>query len=248
MHHGQRTAYAQDLAYVHHDSFGMLAEGAAPIVLGALRRAGIRRGLIVDLGCGSGILARALTEAGYDVLVVDLSPDMLRLAARNAPLASFKRGSLLEVEIPPCVAVTAIGECFNYVFDPRNTPAALSRVFRRIQGALQPGGFLLCDVAGPGRLGQGQVRQALYDHSDWTLYVRTEENRAGTRLTRDMVLFRRIGSRYRRSDEHHALRLYPPEIISSRLGSAGFRVRRLRGYVPPHLRAYWPVFLAQKPR
>jgi SAM-dependent methyltransferase len=248
MRHGQRPAYAQDLAYVHDESFGMPASGAAPIILGGLRRAGFRKGLIVDLGCGSGILARALTEAGYDVLGVDLSPEMLRLAARNAPLASFERGSLLEVEIPPCVAVTAIGECFNYVFDPRNSLAAISRVFRRVQGALAPRGLFLCDVAGPGRLGQGQVRQSLYDHSDWTMYVRTEENRTGTRLTRDIMLFRRVGTRYRRSDEHHALRLYPPDTISSRLGDVGFRVRRLRGYVPTHLRAMWPVFLSQKPR
>jgi SAM-dependent methyltransferase len=248
MRHGQRIAYAQDLAYVHHEAFGMLARGAAPVILGALRRAGIRRGLVVDLGCGSGILARALTDAGYDVLGVDLSPDMLRIAARNAPMATFTRGSLLDVDIPPCVAVTAIGECFNYVFDPRNTPAALSRVFRRIHGALQPGGFLLCDVAGPGRVGQGQVRQALYDHDDWTLYVRTEENRAGSQLTRDMVLFRRIGSRYRRSTEHHVQRLYPPATIATRLTGVGFKVRRLRGYVPPHFKDAWPVFLAQKSR
>ena len=248
MRHPQRTAYAEDLAYVHHDSFGAPAREAAPLVLSALRRARVRRGLIVDLGCGSGILARALTQAGYDVLGVDLSPDMLRLAARNAPQASFARGSLIDVELPPCVAVTAIGECFNYVSDPRNTPTALSRVFRRVFSALQPGGFLLCDVAGPGRLGQGQVRQSFYDHPGWTLYVRAEENRSGSRLTRDMVLFRLIGSRYRRSDEHHTLRLYPPGTIASRLSNAGFRVRRLRGYVPQHLKDCWPVFLAQKPR
>ncbi|HEX8700676.1 MAG TPA: methyltransferase domain-containing protein [Myxococcaceae bacterium] len=248
MRHGQRTAYAQDLAYVHHGSFDMPARGAAPMVVGGLRRAGFRKGLVVDLGCGSGILARVVTDSGYDVLGVDLSPEMLRIAARSAPLASFKRGSLLDVDLPPCVAVSAIGECFNYVFDPRNSLAAISRMFRRIHAALQPGGFLLCDVAGPGRLGQGQVRQSLYDHSDWTMYVRTEENRAGTRLTRDILIFRRIGTRYRRSDEHHVLRLYPPATIASRLEDAGFRVRRMRGYVPPHLRGMWPVFMAQKPR
>ncbi|MDY7230633.1 class I SAM-dependent methyltransferase [Hyalangium rubrum] len=248
MRHEPPTAYARDLAYVHHDAFGHLARDAAPVVLGALRRVGLRRGLIVDLGCGSGILARALTEAGYDVLGVDLSPDMLRLAARNAPRATFRRGSLLDMDFPPCVAVTAIGEPFNYVFDPRSTPAALSRLFRGIHGALEPGGFLLSDVAGPGRIGQGQVRQTFWDRPDWNLYLRAEENRAGTRLTRDIVLFRRIGSRYRRSEEHHTLRLYPPAAITERLTGAGFQVRRLRGYVPSRLRDSWPVYLARKPR
>jgi hypothetical protein len=65
MRHGQRTAYAQDLAHVHHESFGMPANGAAPIILGRLRRAGFRKGLIVDLGrsfsagCGGRGSARA---------------------------------------------------------------------------------------------------------------------------------------------------------------------------------------------
>jgi SAM-dependent methyltransferase len=84
------TGYEEDLAYIHHAGFTGFAEQAAVRILELLRERGIRSGLVVELGCGSGVTARALTEAGYDVLGIDSSPAMVRLARRTAPLASFR--------------------------------------------------------------------------------------------------------------------------------------------------------------
>src|SRR5215218_7480954 len=108
-HRGEMTQlfYGPDLAHVHDVAFGDWARDAAPFVLARLREAGIEDGLVVDLGCGSGIWA-----AG--VLGVDGSAEMLALARSRAPGARLRRGSLHEVELPPCVAVTAVGECVNY--------------------------------------------------------------------------------------------------------------------------------------
>jgi 2-polyprenyl-3-methyl-5-hydroxy-6-metoxy-1,4-benzoquinol methylase len=80
-------AYNEDLAYIHDVGYGGFAEGAAPGVLRILREAGIGDGLVVDLGCGSGIWARHLTDAGYEVVGVDISPAMIRLARKRAPTA-----------------------------------------------------------------------------------------------------------------------------------------------------------------
>jgi 2-polyprenyl-3-methyl-5-hydroxy-6-metoxy-1,4-benzoquinol methylase len=41
---------------------------AAPIVIERLRKSRISSGLVIELGCGSGILAERLNAAGYDVL------------------------------------------------------------------------------------------------------------------------------------------------------------------------------------
>ena len=35
---------------------------------------------MIDLGCGSGILSRLVSEAGYDVLGLDISEAMVKLA------------------------------------------------------------------------------------------------------------------------------------------------------------------------
>ena len=72
--------YRNDLAYIHDAGFGQIARAAAPVLLDALRRQGTVRGLVVDLGCGSGILARDVVDAGYEVLGIDISQAMIALA------------------------------------------------------------------------------------------------------------------------------------------------------------------------
>src|SRR5262249_54099196 len=101
-------AYGDDLAYTHDVGHGDFARRAAPGVLALLTRSGITGGLVVDLGCGSGIWARILTNAGYDVLGVDYSAAMIALARRHAPKAKFCHGSYLDADLPPCDAVTSI--------------------------------------------------------------------------------------------------------------------------------------------
>ena len=75
--------YASDLARVHDDGFGFAARNAAQGVLSALRGAGIARGRVADLGCGSGILSGVVADARFEVFGVDYSADMLRLARQN---------------------------------------------------------------------------------------------------------------------------------------------------------------------
>src|SRR4051794_25093950 len=74
------SAYREDLAYIHDAGFGGIATSAAPVLRDALRRRGIVSGLVIDLGCGSGILSEAMSAAGHDVLGIDISGAMLALA------------------------------------------------------------------------------------------------------------------------------------------------------------------------
>ncbi|PLZ05962.1 class I SAM-dependent methyltransferase [Fischerella thermalis WC542] len=60
----------EDLGYIHDVGFGAFSSESAPGLLEILHQKGINKGLVVDLGCGSGIWAKALTQAGYDVLGV----------------------------------------------------------------------------------------------------------------------------------------------------------------------------------
>src|SRR5437764_12214022 len=89
--------YSTDLAYIHDAGFSDFAERAAPELVNILARHGIRRGLVVDVGCGSGVLANGLIEAGYDVVGVDASPAMIRLARAGAPRATFRSASVATV-------------------------------------------------------------------------------------------------------------------------------------------------------
>jgi len=106
---GGGEVYGQDLAYVHNVGFGNFAEGSAPGVLNILRQRGVSSGLVIDLGCGGGLWARRLVDAGYRVVGIDLSPDMIALARRRVPEGNFRTGSFLDGDFPPCAAITSLG-------------------------------------------------------------------------------------------------------------------------------------------
>ena len=56
----------------------------AKTICSLLTREGIDRGLLLDLGCGTGTLSVLLSKAGYEVVGADRSPDMLSVAQGKA--------------------------------------------------------------------------------------------------------------------------------------------------------------------
>ncbi len=240
-----RGAYRPDLAWIHDDGFGDMARHAATLLLRTLRKAGVSQGQIVDLGCGSGVLAAAMSEAGYDVLGYDQSAAMIALARRRAPRVSFRQASFLRAKFPRCVAVTAIGEVFNYLFDRRNTPARLEELLTRIHRALQPGGVFLFDAALVGRVPGGKSR-AHVQGGDWACLAESEEDPRRHILTRHITSFRKVGRSFRRDQEVHQLRLFDRRDLSEMLRQAGFRARLLTGYPPLRFPPGYAGFLATK--
>lgn len=240
-------AYAEDLAYIHDVGHGDFARQAAPALLKMLRRHGLTGGRVVDLGCGSGIWAETLTRAGYTVLGVDISPAMIALARKRVPAAEFRVGSFLKLKLPRCVAVTAIGEIVNYLFDEANSQAALTGLFRRIYHALAPGGLLIFDMLQPGHGGRTGVQRKWREGDDWAVLVEIEEDREQSQLTRRITSFRRVGKLYRRSYEEHRQRLYWSAELAADLRRMGFQVEWLRGYGPTRFAGSQVALVARKP-
>lgn len=239
------SAYRDDLAYIHDAGFGHSARSAAKVLLRLLRNSKLRSGLVVDLACGSGILAQRVSDAGYEVLGIDISASMITLARQRVPRATFRVESLLTAAIPPCIAVTAIGECFNYLFDRRHSRKQVAKTFRRVHGALMPGGLFLLDVAGPGRA-PGGAYQVNRQGEDWAVLVNVQEHGRRRLLTRRITTFRKAGLLYRRGEEVHRLRLFPREEIADALRRAGFVVSILDGYAQLPFAPGHAGFLARK--
>ncbi|MGD0361357.1 MAG: methyltransferase domain-containing protein [Bryobacteraceae bacterium] len=240
-------AYDRDLAYIHDTGFTGFVRKAAPGMLRLLRQNGIRSGLVVDAGCGSGVWARELTDRGYGVLGIDISAHMIRRARALAPAAEFRVGSFLSGELPPCDAVTAIGECVNYAFDRSVGKQGLGGFFRRVYSALRPGGVFIFDIVEPG-VASGAPPRRFLEGPDWAILLEVEEDRRRKTLTRQIVSFRRMGKLYRRSEETHQLHLYSGEELLTELGAAGFKARLLGGYGRFRFQPAHAAFLARKPR
>jgi SAM-dependent methyltransferase len=220
--------YPADLARIHDEGFGDFARAAACELLPRLPGTG----LVVELGCGTGISSAILSEAGYDVLGIDISADMLAIARRRAPRGEFREGSLWDAALPPCAAVTAIGEVINYAADERAGEARLPDLFKRVHDALEPDGLFMFDFATPGRAtGQTNVREG----DGWRIASTTAEH--GRRLERRMTIQTAAGVR----EEVHRLRLYDEALLADMLREGGFVPERLEAYCDFD---FWPGYAA----
>jgi SAM-dependent methyltransferase len=214
------SRYGPVLALIHDRGYGGFAKGIAPGLLNLLHRQGIRGGRIVDLGCGSGIWAARLVEAGYDVVGVDASPDMIALARRAAPGATFHVTPFESYELPACSAITALGEVLCFL-DARDSPSPdLARFFDRAAAALLPGGMLIFDLA---LLGLDRGRKPVsIDGEGWTCKVGFEYDFDRHRLGRQIEA--RWHSDSVITTETHWLQLFDRDEVVAQLQSAEFLV------------------------
>jgi SAM-dependent methyltransferase len=238
--------YAEDLAYIHHTGFGSFARDAAPHIIAALHDAGISRGHVTDLGCGSGIVARALVETGFRVTGIDVSLSMVQLARGVAPAADFCVSSLYDAALPPSVAVLAVGEGLTYI-GASDPVEELPHLFGRVFGTLEPGGLFLFDLVltSPD---DPLHYESMREGEGWSVAVQIREDPEQSLLTRRICVSRNVGGVERVSEEFHRVRTFSVDTIEQWLEYSGFdsEVRSSYGAVPlPPRRA---AFLANKPR
>ncbi|MEC4987066.1 MAG: class I SAM-dependent methyltransferase [Oscillatoria sp. PMC 1068.18] len=237
--------YKEDLAYIHDVGFCDYAVKSASGILTILANNQINFGLIIDLGCGSGLSAQKFIQAGYKVLGIDISEASIKIARKRVPEGEFEVRSLFKAKLPNCNVVTSIGECLNYLFDEDNNSQTLINLFRRIYNALTPGGMLIFDIAEPGQVKAG-ITKGFTEGEDWIVLVEKSEDREQKILTRRIITFRKIGKQYRRNDEIHYQRLYQATEIASTLRQIGFQVQVVRSYGDFQLPNAHAAFIARK--
>ena len=119
----------------------------AGYIIEKLKEDGIEDGLVLDLGCGTGQMTRRLRDAGYDMIGVDGSVDMLQIA-REAESACasdilYLLQDIREFELYGTVrAVISTCDTLNYITKKED----LLQVFRLVNNYLDPGGLFLFDM------------------------------------------------------------------------------------------------------
>jgi len=210
--------YRADLALVHDRGFGIHAQRCAPGVLALLEPVLARGGLVLEIGCGSGLLTRHLVDAGHRVLATDASPAMLDLARDAVPGADLRELALPDDPLPEADAVVGIGHPLNYVADPD----AVRRGLVAIARALRPGGVLALDLCD---LRWAEIRRddppyARVD-DDWAIVTRYAVP-APDRFVRDITTFvRQPDGAWRRDDERHENALVDTSAVPALLAAEG---------------------------
>ena len=193
-----------------------------------LCRYGVKDGLVLDLGCGTGTMTEILAGYGYDMIGVDNSGDMLELAMEKR-LASghdilYLLQDMREFELYGTVrAVVSVCDSVNYITEPEE----LAEVFRLVNNYLDPGGIFLFDFNTQYKyrevMGDCTIAEDRGDCSfiwDNCYYEEEKINEY------DLTLFIREGSDdngalYRKYRETHFQRGYTLEEIRELLSSAG---------------------------
>jgi len=215
--------YRADLALVHHLGFAFHADDCAPGIVALLEPVRERGGLVVEIGCGSGLLTKYLIDAGHQVIATDASPAMLDLARDHAVGAQAIRClTLPEDPIPNADAIVSVGHALNYLPDAD----AIDRALIAIAAALRPGGLLaidLCDVTyGEARSGSSSVGWVT---DDWAV-ITERSTPTPDRFVRQMAIFmRNEDGSWRRDDERHDNVLIDTSIVPTLLARHGVEAR-----------------------
>ena len=186
-----------------------------------LQKEGLKPETAVDLACGTGSVSWLLAQQGLSVTGVDMSEEMLCVAAQksgeNRPV--FVCQKLQELSLPRGVdlAVCAL-DSLDYITEPADCQEAIHRIYR----VLNPGGCFIFDVNTPEKL-RAMDGQVFLDEDDDVYCVwRGSFDEKTNICTYGMDLFQRQGNTWLRSQEEHREYAYSREQLVQYLKAAGF--------------------------
>jgi 4-phospho-D-threonate 3-dehydrogenase / 4-phospho-D-erythronate 3-dehydrogenase len=99
---------------------------------------------ILDIACGTGSIAIALSDQGYHVDAIDKSPDMLKIAAKKKKSPHFYQSDFLtKLPANSFDLVVSLFDSVNYL----STKRELTRMFGNVKQSLKDNGLYIFDVS-----------------------------------------------------------------------------------------------------
>ncbi len=191
------------------------------------REEGIKEGILLDLGCGTGSVTELLARAGFDMIGIDNSEEMLEIAMEKREQSGLDILYLLqdmrEFELYGTVrGVVSICDSMNYILEDDD----LLTVFRLVHNYLDNEGIFIFDLNtmykyetiladntfAEDREESGFIWENYYDEEeeinqyDLSLYVREEDGR------------------YRKYEETHLQRAYRQEQVEELIRESGLQL------------------------
>ena len=191
---------------------------------------GIRDGLVLDLGCGTGSMTELLAGAGYDMIGVDASEEMLELAyekrAESGHDILYLLQDMREFELYGTVrAIISVCDSLNYITEEED----LLQVFRLVWNYLDPDGVFFFDMNTIYKysemLGETTIAENREEGSFiWENYYDPEEQLNQYDLT---LYIRDEDDRYTRFEETHIQKAYALERVLELLQQAGMKAEQI---------------------
>lgn len=183
------------------------------------------KNLIVELGCGTGSFSQVLYSRGYDIIGIDISPDMLDLARKKSIEAGmdimYLEQDMRELDLY-CTAGTIVSVCdsINYILEDED----VVETFRLVNNFLYPGGVFIFDFNTVHKyrdvIGDATIAENREDCSFiWENYYHDNEHINEY----DLTIFARCGGKdvFRRSMETHFQRGYDLDEMVNFVKEAG---------------------------
>lgn len=96
------------------------------------------KGRVLDIGCASGRDAKLLVEQGYEVVGIDLSTELLKMARENVPSVQFLEADMLELPFEDNSFDGIWSAAVVHHLKVSDMPTAIKEMYR----VLKPGGVV----------------------------------------------------------------------------------------------------------
>ncbi len=192
-------------------------------VTSILEKNGIRKDLVLDLGCGTGTLTELLAQKGYDMIGIDLSGEMLERAMEKREKSGlpilYLQQDMREFELYGTVkAIVSVCDSINYLLEDED----VIDTFKLVNNYLDPHGLFIFDfntvykyrdVIGDATIAENREECSFI----WENYYHEEE-----RINEyEVTFFVKEGELFRRFEETHYQKGYTAEEMKRFLKEAG---------------------------
>ena len=193
-------------------------------LVGILGEYKVPKGLVLDLGCGTGTLTEMLSKEGYDMIGVDNSEQMLAIAMEKREISGenilYLLQDMREFELYGTVgAVISVCDSLNYLLEEED----LVQTFRLVNNYLDPKGIFIFDFNTVYKyqevIGDSTIAENREDCSFiWENYYHEEEEINEYDLT---IFVKEEDERFRKFEENHYQRGYRLAQMKQSLKKAG---------------------------
>ena len=199
----------------------------ADYIIETLAQDGIRDGLVLELGCGTGTVTEMLADAGYDMIGIDNSEEMLAEAmekrAESGHDILYLLQDMQDFELYGTVrAVISVCDSMNYLTDEED----LEYLFALVNNYLDPGGLFIFDMNTVHKyrdvIGDTTIAE---DREDGSFIWENSYDRENALNVYELALFLpREDGLYEKCEEEHVQKAYSIEAIKAMIVKAGMEL------------------------